>query len=109
MAVPGGPISRRLVLIGVLAACSPITDRLEKANPTAGCVRRSLCVQNRGVFSKASPKGVRKTHRRWDRLAKPVGMAGTAHVCQTNCRGPDLPAGVSLDPARFQLHTLWPR
>jgi len=63
MAVPGGPISRRLVLIGVLAACSPITDRLEKANPTAGCVQGFLCVQKRMAFRTASPKGVRKTHR----------------------------------------------
>ena len=63
MAVPGGAISKRFVLIGALAACSPITNRLEKANPTAGCVQGFLCVQKRMVFRTASPKGVRKTHR----------------------------------------------
>ena len=63
MAVSGCPLSRRLVLMGVLAACSPVTNRLEKTNPTAGCVQGFLCVQKRMAFRTASPKGVRKTHR----------------------------------------------
>ena len=63
MAVPGGPLSRRLGLIWVLAACSPITDRMEKANPTAGCVQGILCVQKRTVSRTASPRAVWKTHR----------------------------------------------
>jgi len=63
MAVTGGPLLRRYVLMTVLAARLLITNRLAEGNPTAGCVRRSLCVQNHVVFSTASPKAVRKTHR----------------------------------------------
>ena len=88
MAVPGGPPSRRCVPMAVLAERLVITDCLEKRDPTAGCVRRSLCVQNRGVFSTASPKAVRKTHRRWGGLVKPMGVAGAVRLCQTNCRSP---------------------
>jgi len=74
--------------MGVLAARSLMTDHLENGRPTAGCVRRSLCVQNRGVFSTASPRAARKTHRRWGTLAKPLGYAGTIRPCQANCRSP---------------------
>ena len=84
MAVPGGPLSRRCVLMVVLAERLVITNCLEKRDATAGCVRRSLCVQNRGVFSTASPKAVRKTHRRWGGPVKPLGYAGTIRPCQTN-------------------------
>ena len=74
--------------MGVLAARSLMTDHLENGRPTAGCVRRSLCVQNRGVFSTASPKAARKTHRRWDVLEQLLGYAGTIRPCQANCRSP---------------------
>jgi len=87
VAVRHGLLSRRRVLMPVLAAHSIITNRLGKRNPTVGCVRRSVCVQNRGVFSTVSPKALRRTHRRWGGLTKPMGIAGTDHLCQTNCRG----------------------
>ena len=88
MAVRGGPLSRRCVFMAVLAERLVITNCLEKRDPTAGCVRRSLCVQNRGVFSTAPPKAVRKTHRRWGGLVKPMGVTGAVRLCQTNCRSP---------------------
>ncbi len=63
MAVPGGLLSSRYVLMAVLAARSPMTNRPEKGSPIAGCVQGILCVQNLGVFSTVSPKAVRKTDR----------------------------------------------
>ena len=63
MAVPVGLLSSRCVLMAVLAARSPMTNRLEKGSPIAGCVQGILCVQNLGVFSTVSPKAVRKTYR----------------------------------------------
>ncbi len=45
-----------------LAGRLVITNCLEERDPAAGCVRRSLCAQNRGFFSTASPKAVLKTH-----------------------------------------------
>ena len=45
MAVPGGLPSSRYVL-SVLAARSPMTNRLERGSPIAGCVQGISCVQN---------------------------------------------------------------
>ena len=63
VAVPGGPLSRRCVLMSVVAARSLITHRLEKGSAAACRVRAGECVQNRTVFMQASPKTCRKTRR----------------------------------------------
>ena len=63
MAVPGGLLSSRYVLMAVLAARSPMSNRPEKGSPIAGYVQGIWCVQNLGVFSTVSPKAVRKTDR----------------------------------------------
>jgi len=63
MAVPGGLLPSRCVFMAVLAARSPMTNRPEKGSPIAGCVEGISCVQNLKVFSKVSPKAVRKTDR----------------------------------------------
>ena len=47
----------------VLAARSPITNRLEKANPTAGCAQGFVCVQKRMVFHQAGENTVRYSIR----------------------------------------------
>jgi hypothetical protein len=82
VAVRGGPLSRRCALMPVLAARSLITNRLENGNPTAGCVRRSLCVQNHMGFHYGLAKS---------RMENPqaMGRAGKTHG---SCRcGPPLP------------------
>ena len=50
MAVPGGPTSRRCVLMAVLPARSLIPNRLENGSPAAGCLRGTPCVQNHMGF-----------------------------------------------------------
>ncbi len=59
------------MLIRVLAASSPIANRLEEANPTAGCVQGFLCVQKHMGF----PYGLAKSRTENSQVMGQVGNA----------------------------------
>jgi len=90
MAVPGGLLSRRCILVAVLAARSLITNRHGKGSLAAGCVRGILCVQNRGFSVRLRQKPYGKPTGDGAGWQNPWELPVRSTPCRTNCRSPAL-------------------